>query len=71
MVRGDQVYVNTDSGGVKTRSRKCAKFHEWTTVPVLVKIYKILVNDLGHILEGKMAKRDSEADTEVHIVLPY
>ena len=45
---------------------------QWTTVPVLVKIYKLLINELSNQIEEKMAKQKDESlsqDDEVIVCL--
>lgn len=38
---------------------------QWTTVPVVVKIYKLLINELSNQLESSMSAQQGEDDDEV------
>lgn len=51
--------VNFNSGiytgmedGVRTRSKTESRPYEWTTVPVLVKIFKVIINELSDDMEA-------------------
>ena len=37
---------------------------QWTTIPVLVKIYKLLINELSNQIETNMCKAGKEEDEE-------
>ena len=42
----------------------CAAPDQWTEVPVLVKIYKLLINELSNQIEAALAKQEEEAEDE-------
>jgi hypothetical protein len=60
-VKGDEVFV-TDV--IRTRSQTQKQSPQWTNIPLLVKIYKLLVNELSNQMEADMA-RDEEEEEEV------
>ncbi|XP_049847541.1 importin-9 isoform X3 [Schistocerca gregaria] len=64
IVKGDQIYVQNDSGGVKTRSQAQNNFNEWTSVPLLVKIFKILLNEVSNVMESKAARTEIDEETD-------
>uniref|UniRef100_A0A8C4QTR3 Importin-7/11-like TPR repeats domain-containing protein n=1 Tax=Eptatretus burgeri TaxID=7764 RepID=A0A8C4QTR3_EPTBU len=58
-VRGDQVF--SPSEGIRTRS-KAARGQvpeRWTVIPLPIKIYKLLVNELSVIMESSASRRAS------------
>jgi hypothetical protein len=55
-VKGDEVFV-TDA--IRTRSQTQNQSPQWTNIPLLVKIYKLLVNELSNQMQADMA-RDEE-----------
>lgn len=60
-MKGDEVFV-TDV--IRTRSQTQKQSPQWTNIPLLVKIYKLLVNELSNQMEADMA-RDEEEEEEV------
>ncbi|XP_052781923.1 importin-9-like [Mya arenaria] len=62
VVEGDEI-ISASGNGIRTRSK--AKV-EWTTVPVVVKIYKLLINELNNQIESSQsaAQNDSQEDEE-------
>ncbi|ESO88896.1 hypothetical protein LOTGIDRAFT_219052 [Lottia gigantea] len=53
--------------GVKTRSKSSSDPDEWTEIPVLVKIYKLLINELANQLEVESARTgvgEEDEDTQ-------
>lgn len=55
-----------DKGGIKTRSKAAKDPHKWTIIPVLVKMYKLIVNELSNQIEHSLSKleKDGEEDDE-------
>lgn len=51
-VTGDEII---DNSGVRTRAQRSKAPTQWTRVPVLVKIYKLIVNELSNQMESNMA----------------
>ncbi|GFG36391.1 hypothetical protein Cfor_01763 [Coptotermes formosanus] len=60
-VKGDEVFV-TD--GIRTRSQAQNQPPQWTHIPLLVKIYKLLVNELSVEIELNMARDEDEEETD-------
>ncbi|XP_060587837.1 importin-9-like [Ruditapes philippinarum] len=60
MVDGDEVITST-SNGPRTRSKSQV---QWTTIPVVVKIYKLLINELSNQIEQSMSTRKGEDPEE-------
>uniref|UniRef100_A0A8C4QTU3 Importin-9 n=1 Tax=Eptatretus burgeri TaxID=7764 RepID=A0A8C4QTU3_EPTBU len=63
-VRGDQVF--SPSEGIRTRS-KAARGQvpeRWTVIPLPIKIYKLLVNELSVIMESSASRRASAGTGE-------
>jgi hypothetical protein len=58
-VKGDEVFV-TDV--IRTRSQTQNQPLQWTNIPLLVKIYKLLVNELSNQIEANMARDDDEEE---------
>ncbi|XP_015606737.1 importin-9 isoform X2 [Cephus cinctus] len=62
-VKGDEVYPGNDDG-IKTRSKTQSQPHQWTTIPVLVKIFKLLINEVSNDLEAVLATHDVDESDE-------
>ena len=45
---------------IRTRSQRAVRPEQWTQVPVLVKIFKLLINELANAIDSNMAKDDDE-----------
>jgi hypothetical protein len=58
-VKGDEVFV-TDA--IQTRSQTQNQSPQWTNIPLLVKIYKLLVNELSSQIEANMALEEEEEE---------
>jgi hypothetical protein len=48
--------------GIRTRSQAQSQSPQWTYIPLLVKIYKLLVNELSNQIEENMALEDEEEE---------
>ncbi|KAG1698140.1 Importin-9 [Nymphon striatum] len=59
-VEGDEIFSNTR----KTRSKSSQEPHQWLLIPVLVKIFKLIVNELNDIRNENMAKDDCNEEDE-------
>jgi len=51
-VKGDQIFAE----GVRTRSKTAKEPEKWTTIPLLVKIYKLLLNEIANQIESSTKK---------------
>uniref|UniRef100_A0A6A7FW59 Importin-9-like n=3 Tax=Hirondellea gigas TaxID=1518452 RepID=A0A6A7FW59_9CRUS len=57
-LQGDQI-MSTERGP-RTRSATMARPEQWTQVPLLVKIFKLIIYELSNVIEANMAKDDSQ-----------
>ncbi|XP_077981531.1 importin-9-like [Glandiceps talaboti] len=57
VVKGDQIF--NPGEGIRTRSRAAQMPEQWTTIPVAVKIFKLLVNELSNAMETNMSRQAS------------
>ncbi|KAJ8665420.1 hypothetical protein QAD02_007082, partial [Eretmocerus hayati] len=65
VVDGDLIPSANDSNGVRTRGKSQSAPMQWTRIPVLVKIFKLVVDELGYYLEATTAEQDvEESDDE-------
>ncbi|XP_018022824.1 importin-9 [Hyalella azteca] len=62
LVPGDQII--SSEGGVRTRSQAAARPEQWTRVPLLVKLFKLVIYELFHVIEINMAKDDDPDDDD-------
>lgn len=62
-VKGDRI-VNMNEG-IRTRSKSASNPEQWTEIPVLVKIYKLMISELGCCLDDAMREpEDEESEDE-------
>ncbi|PIK58812.1 putative importin-9 [Apostichopus japonicus] len=61
-VKGDQVF--NENEGIRTRSKAANMPEHWTMIPIAVKIYKLLINDLSIAMETTTSKQASAGDLE-------
>uniref|UniRef100_A0A1A7YD99 Importin 9 n=1 Tax=Iconisemion striatum TaxID=60296 RepID=A0A1A7YD99_9TELE len=59
MVKGEEIYNPDD--GIRTRSKSAKNPERWTNIPLLVKIYKLIINELSTVMEAN-ASRGNAAD---------
>ncbi|XP_020292882.1 importin-9 isoform X2 [Pseudomyrmex gracilis] len=62
-VKGDMIISGIEDG-VRTRSKAESQPYEWTTVPVLVKIFKVIINELSHDIEVISASQEAEVSDD-------
>lgn len=65
-VQGDLVTSpsTNQSTGMRTRARAAQEpAEQWTSIPLLVKIYKLLINELSNCIEQRLAECGEEDDT--------
>ncbi|XP_070158231.1 importin-9 isoform X2 [Polyergus mexicanus] len=58
-VKGDMIISGIEDG-VRTRSKAESQPYEWTSMPVLVKIFKVIINELANDIEILNATQDTE-----------
>ncbi|XP_006628350.1 importin-9 [Lepisosteus oculatus] len=59
MVKGEEIF-NPDEG-IRTRSKSAKNPERWTNIPLLVKIFKLIINELSSVMETN-ASRAAAAD---------
>lgn len=45
---------------MRTRSQRVVRPEQWTQVPVLIKIFKLLINELANAIDSNLTKDDDE-----------
>lgn len=56
---------------MRTRSKTESRPYEWTTVPVLVKIFKVIINELSDDMEAVGATPDTNVSNMTLPCLPF
>ncbi|KAM9362411.1 importin-9 [Symphorus nematophorus] len=59
VVKGEEIYNPED--GIRTRSKAAKNPERWTNIPLLVKIFKLIINELSTVMEAN-ASRANAAD---------
>uniref|UniRef100_A0A3P8WPP0 Importin 9 n=1 Tax=Cynoglossus semilaevis TaxID=244447 RepID=A0A3P8WPP0_CYNSE len=59
VVKGEEIYSPED--GIRTRSKSAKNPERWTNIPLLVKIFKLIINELSTVVEAN-ASREHAAD---------
>ncbi|KAH9510177.1 Importin 9 [Bulinus truncatus] len=62
MVQGEP--IQQTGQGIQTRSKAKNTPEQWTTIPVLVKIYKLLINELSNSIEENINHGDVDDDED-------
>ncbi|XP_053974223.1 importin-9 [Hylaeus anthracinus] len=57
-VKGDEIFSGNE--GVRTRSKAESQPYQWTTIPVLAKIFKLIINELANDIEAVAANQDTD-----------
>ncbi|KAK6321734.1 hypothetical protein J4Q44_G00087100 [Coregonus suidteri] len=59
VVKGEELFGSDD--GIRTRSKSAKNPEKWTNIPLLVKVFKLIVNELSSVVEAN-ATRAAAAD---------
>uniref|UniRef100_A0A7N6BR71 Importin N-terminal domain-containing protein n=1 Tax=Anabas testudineus TaxID=64144 RepID=A0A7N6BR71_ANATE len=59
VVKGEEIYNPED--GIRTRSKSAKNPERWTNIPLLVKVFKLIINELSTVVEAN-ASRANAAD---------
>ncbi|XP_021097850.1 importin-9 isoform X3 [Heterocephalus glaber] len=59
-VKGEEIY-NMDEG-IRTRSKSAKNPERWTNIPLLVKILKLIINELSNVMEANAARQAAPAE---------
>ncbi|OCT91946.1 importin-9 [Xenopus laevis] len=57
-VKGDEIFNMEE--GIRTRSKTSRNPECWTTIPLLVKIYKLIINELSTVIEANATRNTEE-----------
>ncbi|XP_071784308.1 importin-9-like [Asterias amurensis] len=57
IVKGDQIFNPAE--GIRTRSKAAQSPEQWTSIPLQVKIYKLLLNELLNAMESNVSQQAS------------
>ncbi|XP_029213390.2 importin-9-like isoform X1 [Acropora millepora] len=60
----DEVFSSRFNTGIRTRSRAAKIPEQWTMIPVPVKLFKLIINELGTLLESAAATSGENGDGE-------
>ncbi|XP_063995676.1 importin-9 [Diachasmimorpha longicaudata] len=63
MVKGDEIFSPTEAG-VRTRSKTQSRPYQWTTVPILVKIFKLIINEISNDMEAVCPLNQEPKDSD-------
>ncbi|XP_057582351.1 importin-9 isoform X1 [Hippopotamus amphibius kiboko] len=59
-VKGEEIYGLDE--GVRTRSKSAKNPERWTNIPLLVKILKLIINELSNVMEANAARQAAPAE---------
>ncbi|KAM4699585.1 importin-9 [Discoglossus pictus] len=57
-VKGEEIFNMEE--GIRTRSKTSRNPERWTTIPLLVKIYKLIINELSSVIEANATRHTEE-----------
>ncbi|XP_053562447.1 importin-9 [Bombina bombina] len=57
-VKGEEIFNMEE--GIRTRSKTSKNPERWTTIPLLVKIYKLLISELSNVIEANSTRQTEE-----------
>ncbi|XP_043977919.1 importin-9 [Gambusia affinis] len=57
MVKGEEIYNLED--GIRTRSKSAKNPERWTNIPLLVKIFKLIINELSTVVEANASRANA------------
>ncbi|XP_027857604.1 importin-9 [Xiphophorus couchianus] len=57
MVKGEEIYNPED--GIRTRSKSAKNPERWTNIPLLVKIFKLIINELSTVVEANASRANA------------
>ncbi|XP_072419609.1 importin-9 [Chiloscyllium punctatum] len=60
MVKGEEIF-NADEG-IRTRSKAAKNPERWTNIPLLVKLFKLLIGELSSVMEANISRQSTAAD---------
>ncbi|XP_041836787.1 importin-9 [Melanotaenia boesemani] len=57
VVKGEEIYNPDD--GIRTRSKSAKNPERWTNIPLLVKIFKLIINELSTVVEANASRANA------------
>ncbi|XP_055510701.1 importin-9 [Leucoraja erinacea] len=60
MVKGEEVF-NADEG-IRTRSKAAKNPERWTNIPLLVKLFKLVIGELSSVMEANISRQSNTAE---------
>ncbi|MEE6493116.1 hypothetical protein FKM82_016744 [Ascaphus truei] len=57
-VKGEEIFNMEE--GIRTRSKTARNPERWTSIPLLVKIYKLIINELSSVIEANATRHTEE-----------
>lgn len=57
VVKGEEIYNLED--GIRTRSKSAKNPERWTNIPLLVKIFKLIINELSTVVEANASRANA------------
>ncbi|KAI9548837.1 Importin 9, partial [Dissostichus eleginoides] len=57
VVKGEEIYSPED--GIRTRSKSAKNPERWTNIPLLVKIFKLIINELSTVVEANSSRTNA------------
>uniref|UniRef100_A0A8C4GPV4 Importin 9 n=1 Tax=Dicentrarchus labrax TaxID=13489 RepID=A0A8C4GPV4_DICLA len=68
VVKGEEIYSPED--GIRTRSKSAKNPERWTNIPLLVKIFKLIINELSTVVEANASRANAADWTQVSQLFP-
>lgn len=57
VVKGEEIYAPEE--GIRTRSKSAKNPERWTNIPLLVKIFKLIINELSTVVEANACRANA------------
>lgn len=57
VVKGEEIYAPDE--GIRTRSKSAKNPERWTNIPLLVKIFKLIINELATVVESNACRANA------------
>lgn len=57
VVKGEEIY--TPEEGIRTRSKSAKNPERWTNIPLLVKVFKLIINELSTVVESNTCRANA------------
>uniref|UniRef100_A0A3Q3JF31 Importin N-terminal domain-containing protein n=1 Tax=Monopterus albus TaxID=43700 RepID=A0A3Q3JF31_MONAL len=67
VVKGEEIYNLED--GIRTRSKSAKNPERWTNIPLLVKIFKLIINELSTVVEANASRANAGDWSQAEVFL--